>query len=57
MSWQEYRKGDTFFNKTEMKNSSEEKILRITIDNKPKIKSHVKTYVSKLSKRYGFCHF
>ena len=36
-----------FFNNTEMKNSSEEKILRITIDNKLKFKSHVKNLCKK----------
>ena len=36
-----------FFNNTEMKNSSEEKILGITIDNKLKFKSHVKKLCKK----------
>ena len=31
-----------FFNNTEMKNSSEEKILGKTVDNKLKFNSHVK---------------
>ena len=30
------------YNKTEMKNSKEEKILGVTIDNKLRFKSHVK---------------
>ena len=36
----------------EMKNSKEEKILRVIIDNKLRFKSHVK----KLLKRSGLCH-
>ena len=43
-------------NNTEMKNSSEEKILRITIDNKLKFDSQVKTHVRRLCKRYGLSH-
>ena len=46
-----------FFNKSEMRNSSEEKILGITIDNKPKFKSHVKNLCKKASQKYGLCHF
>ena len=48
--------GTYFFNNTEMKNSSEEKILGIPIDNKLNFKSHVKNYARKLRKRYGLCH-
>ena len=40
-----------FFNSTEMKNSNEEKILRIIIDNKPKFKSHVKDLCKKASQK------
>ena len=40
-----------FFNNTEMKNSSEEKILVITIDNKLKFKSHVKNLCQKASQK------
>ena len=46
-----------FFNKSEMRNSSEEKILGITIDNKLKFKSHVKNLCKKASQKYGLCHF
>ena len=45
-----------FFNNTEMKNSSEEKILATIIDNKLNVKSHVKKYLRKLLKRPGICH-
>ena len=41
---------------TEMKNSKEEKILRVIIDNKLRFKSHVKIYVKKLLKSSGLCH-
>ena len=44
-----------FLNNTEMKNSSEEKILQIIIDNKLNVKSHVKKYLRKLFKRSGLC--
>ena len=40
-----------FFNNTEMKNSSEKKILAITIDNKLKFKSHVKNLCEKASQK------
>ena len=40
-----------FFNNTEMKNSSEKKILAITIDNKLKFKSHVKNLCKKVSQK------
>ena len=40
-----------FFNNTEIKNSSEEKILGITIDNKLKFKSHVKNLRKKASQK------
>ena len=43
-------------NDTEMKNSGEEKILGITIDDKLKFESQVKTHVRRLRKRYGLCH-
>ena len=39
------------FNNTEMKNSSEEKILGITIGNKLKFKSHVKNVCKKASQK------
>ena len=39
------------FNNTEIKNSSEEKILGITIDNKHKFKSHVKSLCRKASQK------
>ena len=39
------------FNNTEMKNSSKEKILGITIDNKLKFKSHVKNLCKKASQK------
>ena len=38
-----------FFNNTEVKNSSKEKILGITIDNKLKFRSHVKNLCKKAS--------
>ena len=41
---------------TEMKNSKEEKILRVTIDNKLRFKSHVKNLSKKLLRRCGLCH-
>ena len=41
------------FNKTEMKNSSEEKILGITIGNKFKFKNNVKNLCKMLRKRSG----
>ena len=44
-----------FLNNTEMKNSSEEKILQIIIDNKLNVKSHVKKYLRKLVNRSGLC--
>ena len=44
------------FNKTEMKNSSEEKILGITIDNKFKFKNNVKNLCKMLRKRSGLWH-
>ena len=47
--------GKYFLNNTEMKNSSEEKILQIIIDNKLNVKSHVKKYLRKLVKRSGLC--
>ena len=40
-----------FFHNTKMKNSSEEKILGITIDNKLKFKSHVKNLCKKSSQK------
>ena len=40
-----------FFNNTEMKNSNEEKILGIIIDNKLKFKSHVKNLCKKASQK------
>ena len=40
-----------FFNNTEMKNISEEKILGITIDNKLKFKNHVKSLCKKASQK------
>ena len=40
-----------FFNNTEIKNGSEEKILEITIDNKLKFKSHVKNLCKKASQK------
>ena len=40
-----------FFNNTEIKNSSEEKNLGITIDNKLKFKSHVKNLCRKASQK------
>ena len=40
-----------FFNNTEMKNSSEEKILGITVDNKLKFKSHLKNLFKKASQK------
>ena len=40
-----------FFNNTEIKNSSKEKILGITIDNKLKFKSHVKNLCKKASQK------
>ena len=40
-----------FFNNTEMKNSSEEKILGITIDNKLKFKNPVKNLCKKASEK------
>ena len=40
-----------FFNNTEMKNSSEEKILGITVDNKLKFKSHVKSLCKEASQK------
>ena len=48
---------ETFvYNNTEMKNSKEEKILGVIIDNKLRFKSHVKIYVKKLLKSAGLCH-
>ena len=44
------------FNNTEMKNSSEEKILGIIIANKLNFKGHVKIYGKKLLRRPGLCH-
>ena len=40
-----------FFNNTEMKNSSKEKILGIIINNKLKFKNHVKYLCEKASKK------
>ena len=40
-----------FFNNTEMKNSSEEKILGITIDKELNFKSHVKKLGKKASQK------
>ena len=40
-----------FLNNTEIKNSSEEKILGITTDNKLKFKSHVKNLCTKASQK------
>ena len=40
-----------FVNNTEMKNSSENKILEITIDNELKFKSHVKNLCKKASQK------
>ena len=40
-----------FFNNTEMKNSIEQKILGITIDNKLKFKNHVKNLCKKASQK------
>ena len=40
-----------FFNNTEITNSSEEKILGTTIDNKLKFKSHVKNLCNKTSQK------
>ena len=40
-----------FFNNTEIKNSNEEKILGIIIDNKLKFKSHVKNLCKKASQK------
>ena len=46
------RENETYFsNNTEMKNSSEEKILGIIIDNKLKFKSHVKILCKKASQK------
>ena len=42
-----------FLDDTEIKNSSEEKILGITIDNKLKFKSHVKNLCKKASQKIG----
>ena len=44
-----------FLNNTEMKNSSEEKILQIIIVIKLKVKRHVKKNLRKLVKRSGLC--
>ena len=43
------------YDNTEMKNSKEEKILRLIIDNKLRFKSHAKN-IKKLLKRSGLCH-
>ena len=40
---------------TEMKNSKEEKILGVIIDNKLRFKGHVKNLCKKLLKRSGLC--
>ena len=46
-----------FFNNTKMKNCSDKKILRATIDNNLKFKSHVKNLCKKpLQKMCGLCH-
>ena len=45
-----------FFNNTEMKNSNEEKILGIIIDNKLKFKSHVKKLSKKASQKIWPVH-
>ena len=45
------KNGTYFFNNTEIKNSIEEKILGITIDNKLKFKSHVKNLCKKTSQK------
>ena len=44
------------YDNTEMKNSKEEKILRVTIDNKLRFKSHVKNLSKKRLKRCGLFH-
>ena len=50
---------ETFvYNNTGMKIRKEQKILRVTIDNKLKFKSHVKTYVKKASQKiWALSHF
>ena len=39
-----------------MKNSKEEKIVGVTIDNKLRFKNYIKPYVKKPLKRFGLCH-
>ena len=48
--------GQFVYDNTEMKNSKEEKILGVIIDNKLRFKSHVKKYVKRLLKRSELCH-
>ena len=54
--------GQNTFNETfvcnnkDMKNSKEEKIVGVTIDNKLKFKNYIKPYVKKPLKRFGLCH-
>ena len=45
-----------FYNNTEMRNSSKEKLSEITIDNKLKFKSHVKKLRKKNSQKICLCH-
>ena len=48
----EYSDETFVYDNIEMKNSKEEKILGVIIDNKLRFKNHVK----KLPKRSGLCH-
>ena len=45
-----------YFNNTEMKKSSAEKILGITIGHELNFESHVKIYVRKFLKRSRLCY-
>ena len=50
--WQNTANETFVYDNIEMKNSKEEKILGVIIDNKLRFKNHVK----KLLKRSGLCH-